>query len=455
MMDRRHNGWIVPALGIGLLGFALYGFNEHQQRSALVANALSGMQGDYHSLTYEVEEMQGDLAKALAVRAAAKQAGYLQEAGKRATAARVYAGRLPMNEWPDGTVMAFLDEVVKTTATDSENIIMRQQSTPSEQATLQTLNKGAKELSSQLRTAQSTILARAARPASVWGEPWHTATHSPVAPALSGAVHAAKPFILKAKPEASQRLSNKSAQQTLNRLAGQTVVGPAVAVERVRAFVGASGSTNGSLQPQVSRLAKNFGYKGYVVTLRQNNDAPLVYATVSLQGGHVMSLTRSPLNPSGHTWDLAQTQAAAEQFLHRQGYAGLMLQSALPYAKSVSYVYAPVSGAVALYDEPIRIKVNRGTGQVTAFDASVYWSAPKPTFSLRPRISEHSARQAISQTMATSHAQLAVVTDASSQPVLAYEFLGLMQGDTYRIDVSANTGQIIAIDKLSKVGDVS
>lgn len=451
MIRQRHNGWVVPALGLGLVGLALYGFNEHQQRATLVATAMNAEQGDYHSLAYEATEMQTNLAKALTVRAVNTEAVYLQEAGQRAIAAHVYAGRLPMSAWPDGAALSFLNQVAKTTTLDTQQISRLGRLGPADQADVRTLNKVAIAFVTELRTAQTKMLETGVLSTSGGSaSSQRQGVSRTLARGLASADRTAHAYTQEHKDSFAGHQSSEHGQgQT--RLYHERVIAPAMAIASVRAFDD-QGPRQGVVLPraQVTRLGAGYGYKGYLVTLAARSGQPSVYAGVSLHGGHVMWLTRSSGAAAGHKTDLAQAQVTAQHFLDSHGYRGLALVATSEYDNRTSLSFAPVQENVAFYDKSVRVKVNMATGQVTSFDATSYWMQPPPTFSLHPQVTERSALRSLTPGMTAQNIRLAVISAPSGQQVLVYDVLAHKQGDTYRVYISAASGQPVSIDKLSQ-----
>ncbi|MCY0874985.1 MAG: germination protein YpeB [Firmicutes bacterium] len=455
MMNRRSNGWVIPALGIGLLGFALYGYNEHQQRATLVASAMNGLKGDYHGLTYEVEEMQTDVAKALAVSLPTAQTRYLQDASRSATAARVYAAKLPINDWPDGAALSFLDRVIQSTTADAQEIARTKRWTAKDRAEMVTLQQGSTALAGKLRAGQGTLLATGAiKAAPTTTSKTHSGNASSMATALSNADQATRVYVAQNKGPLTGRQSSEQGQDA-SRLDQGRAIAPGQAAILVEGFLRGQQGQLAQLKPKVSRLSASYGYPGYLVTLGMSGKAPLVYATVSAHGGHVMWLTQEPGPTSGHVWDVPQARQAAVTFLRQHGFGGLTLMTSSSYANSTTLTYAPMRQGVAMYDQPIHVKWNLASGQMTSYDATSYWTKDWPSFSLTPKVSERTAVAALAPDMAVQGARLAVIENPSGQQVLVYDILSHRQGDTYRIYVSATTGQVVTIDKLTKVGDLS
>lgn len=447
-MIKRTPGWVAPALAMGLLGFALYGYNEHQQRSAMIALSGNHIQADYHGLAFDVDEMQDDLAKAQVTQTPELVSGLLEEAGRRATAARVFAARLPLNAWPDGAAMTLLDHTTTLTAHMASTITAGQRLTSEDQKQLHSLYLAATELDQQLRTAQTGVMAENSQSLLTTGSPSSANSRGgALTSVLSKADGTARQFTelghgtLTGERSADKLTSFPALQQ------GQ-IISASAAIRLVRKFSSVADRVD---QATVERLGAGYGYPGYLVTLPNlgPNRMPLT-AGVSLHGGHVIWLS-APETGSGVRLSSAQATKSAEAYLHSHGYSGVDLLDTDRYGEVGVFTFAPVKSKVAMYNQTLLVKVNLGSGHITGFDASAFWTAATPKVqTLQPTITEAIAKRGLAPGMKAEHIRLAVIAAIRLQPRLVYDILGRTQDNTFHVYVDAHSGKAINIEKVTK-----
>lgn len=441
-MRQPYHYWFIPALAVGLAVIGLYAYNENARRSAAVFQLENTYQGAFHGLAYHVDEMQDALGRALAASKPAVKARELQMADRFAEAARGDASRLPAAFYPTGSLQAYLGAVSDRTSYAVEGLASGRSISKEEGDQLQALLHSGTLLDAKLRAVQNESLNNRYR-------------FSPAGVVFEDRAWSKNPVYLRMKQldrSAAAFVGNlpgfhsKSFASAGTRTGPQKQVDAAEAAKIARRFL----SVSSDRQTVVQKLGPGAEIPGYVATVYQKRgDAEPAFVTVSGSSGEVLWMTRPATNP-GAGVDFSRAGALAERFLRDRLHQGFALIEATQSGEHGDYRFVPLRSGAILYNYPVFVKVNLKNGQVVGYDAAQYLNRPLPSVSLRPTLSVARARNLLAPGFQTDGARLAVVDSVLGQPTLAYDFLGRLNGATYRVFVNAKSGTEIGVQKLSK-----
>jgi len=449
MMSRHKMGWVAPALALGLFGFILYGFNENQQRSAMVAQFASQEKAEYMGLAFDADEMQDDLAKAIVTTTPEMRSTMLQRAARSATSARVFAAHLPEYAWSDGATMALLDRVTSDAESFSAQLAGGRSLSTTDLSKLQTLYSASTKLEKQLRLGEGRVQQADLRDA--FAQDAGAAARRPGGDAMSSALKGvdmvAKATLTSAtKPSEGRRSTLQPSVAGTSLWKGPIISGADAIAIAYRVVPGVE-----RMQGTVTRLGAGYDYPGYLVTfMNPRQSATPITASVSLHGGHVVWFISPQVDGAALRTGMLQAPATARHYLLGKGYGTFETVDVHPYGGVAMVTLAPVRHGVVFLNAPILVKVYLSTGAIRSVDASAYWLSGDVPTALRPQIAVMKARSALSPAFRVEEEQLAVVDEANQRPALVYDFLGRTTDNTFHVYVDAMTGKTVNVDKLTK-----
>lgn len=103
--------------------------------------------------------------------------------------------------------------------------------------------------------------------------------------------------------------------------------------------------------------------------------------------------------------------------------------------------YAATQDGVLLYPDLIKVKIAMDTGEICSVECTGYIFNHTERTNLAGTISEDEAKENLSKDMKLEKVRLAVIPTNSNKEVLAYEFKGSIEGNTFLIYINANTGK--------------
>ncbi len=448
-MKNQRSMWLIPVLAVGVLGFGLYGYQEHQNRTTALQLAENQLQGSYHRFASHLNLMQASLAKVLVTTEPHSVERELSNAVKETSGAVANLEALPSRLSHGGALMEYLTHTSAYLNQLQLSHLGGKALTASEQQKLTQLNRQAtrlKQSASQtqadlIRHARSFPLTSAAVAVGMNVNNIGAQTHF-------DALDAAAKQMLGENRRTHLDPAQAVPTKTASALTAGSVVTSHQAVQIAQRFLGVVPAQS----QRVQKLGSGFPYQGYLVTLNQGTKERDSVA-VSVHGGRVIWMTRTLTGApaaKGTSSKQVNPQQIALHYLKTRGpVASLTLLRSLHSGREDSYAFAPVRQGVVIEPQVLLVKVQAFGGTVTSYDASAYYEHQSSLPSLRPRITARQAQVNLSHQFRVTANHLAIVDDATLHPRLVYVIRGQKQGSQYRVLVDASNGDQLSIERLS------
>ncbi|HHY67715.1 MAG TPA: germination protein YpeB, partial [Alicyclobacillus sp.] len=186
----------------------------------------------------------------------------------------------------------------------------------------------------------------------------------------------------------------------------------------------------------------------YSVTV-QDGQASHMFLDVTKQGGHVLWYMNDRA-VNGEKVDLSTGAAGAASWLRAHGYPVMEMIQADQTDNVGVYEFIPVERGVRLYPDKVTVKVALDNGEVIGLSAKDYVYHHRPRNLPVPTLSLAQAQQRLSPHVTVHEHHLALIPNDEKQEVLAYEFLGTIDRDTYRIYINAQNGDEEGVEKMRR-----
>lgn len=447
-MERRRVGWMIPALALGLIGVSLYGFQEHRLQSASLANLELSYQSAFHSMTYDIDELQDALGNALIPKSSSAMIGQLHIAAKDAATAEAYASRMPVTLTQNSHLQRFLGSVTQQTERLANAHTNGTAFSKKDRMEISMLYDQATQVERATRKAQSEMMVHSSpmiHVTSAFAEPVFGVTKS---------VQDQFANIAKAVPaigtgDESTALHSKSNQHVHphNKAINDSSVSPSTAKAYARFVLG----DNRQAKTSVENLGPGYGVNGYLVKVTQPSHSIPSYVAVKKSDGAILWMAREGENSSSQEkLTLMKGAKVAQRFIQNQHINNCMLISSVAYDEVGTYTFAPIHDGVRMLTEPVLVKVSLASGIVTHYDATKLLTAPPVDIALQNLLTEKQVMSELQPQYHISSVYLAMVESASHQPLLVYDMMGFTHENEVHVDIDAHTGQVVAIHKLTK-----
>lgn len=442
-MYRRVAAALAPVLLAALVVSGFWGYREHRQKQALLIKTENQYQRAFHDLTTHVDQLQDELGKAMAINSVRQRTPCLTNIWRLAFAAQADVGQLPLTLMPFHKTQEFLNNIGRL----SYQLGVRDPQTPlsdRDWTQLRSLYAQAVQVEGELRKVQGNILSHNLR----WmdAEMALSDQHKKIDNQIIDGFQALEKQVTEF-PE----VSFGPTQRTLEaRIQEQPVrdLGPEMSPERVADKVKQFLGRKGKAEVRVQESGKGGVLPTYSVTL-QEGASGRVYLDVTKKGGHVVWYMDD--RPVGaERIDLAEAASKAQSWLRAHGYPVMEMIQGDQTDQTGVFEFVPVERGIRLYPDKVLVKVALDNGEVVGLSAKDYVYHHRPRSLPSPRLTLEQAKARLSPHVTVQEHHLALIPNEEKREVLAYEFLGTIENDTYRIYINALNGDEEGVEKMRK-----
>ncbi len=178
-----------------------------------------------------------------------------------------------------------------------------------------------------------------------------------------------------------------------------------------------------------------------------SNDGTALDAQISKKGGKLI-LFNHYKDCEKDVYDAVTCEELADKYLESIGFKNMKAVWMTEGNHLVTLNYASVVEGVICYSDLIKVNVCKERGMVSGLEASSYYfnhtKRDVPTIKLT--LSE--ARKKVNSDIDIHTSRLAIIPKGEGKEILAYEFMGEKDGETYYVYIDANTGKEADIFKV-------
>lgn len=433
---------IVLAVALVVVGY--WGFQQHQQKTAIGHQAENHYQMVFHNLVYHVGQLQDELGTTLAMSSSHSLSPTLAQVWRVSSVAHNEVGQLPLALMPFNDTQAFLSKIGDFSYRLSTRNLNKRPLTNKEYKTLKTLYKRSSNIETQLRGVQAVATKKHlqwtnVKMALASGQP-HTD---------NAIIDGFKTVDKKVKgyegidwgPENAEMAKDRGAQ--FSHLKGKKIT-KQQAKKAAHKFLG----FGQNFHTTVSLTGKGADHALYSVSMQNpNNSHSTIQMDITRIGGHPVWMIRDRKSGKAKI-SLHKAEQIAAKFLKQHGKKNMVMTMSDQYSDTGSFVFVKDNSNVLIYPESIRMKVSLSNGKVVGYDATDYIAYGKNRHFKKPKLTKKQALKHLNENVDVKIVRQAVVTNDIGKEVLCYEILGTINNDTYRIFVNANTGQEEMVKKL-------
>jgi spore germination protein len=445
-MYRNLAAVLFPFAAAALVGAALWGYYEHQDKNALLIKAENQYQRAFHELTYYMDQLQSELGKA---RAAGSRSGdfrrkELAQVWRITSEAQNRINQLPLALLPFNKTEEFLDRLANFSHHISLRDFGKQPLTEKEAATLKTLHERAKELSGELRSIQEKTIRDGLR----WMD---------VEMALASEDKKMDNAIIDGFKTVDEKVSGYSEvdwgpsvmslyeKRTPAMLDGE----PADEDDIRRAAVRFLGEDPGD-RLSVTENGRGTEYASYSVRVDRPDREP-IRMDFTKAGGRLIWYS-NPRDSEDSRLSPEQAARIALEFLAEKRYGTDFVAINYDEYGHVGHVtFAAKEGDVTVYPRKLSVKVALDDGEVLGLEARDYVHEPAGQAKGEPAITEEEARSLLNPDFKVSSSAMAVVKNDFGQKVLCYEFAGSIDGEHFRVFLNAETGSEESVERIQPI----
>jgi spore germination protein len=435
---------LFPVAALLFLGAIFWGYQEHQEKNSILIKAENGYQRAFHDLSHHMNRLQDELGQTLAVSSTSygAQRKGLANVWRLTSQAQNEINQLPLTMLPFSHAESFLARINDFAYKASIRDLNKQPLTASELKTLKTLHASSADINKELGKIQDAVIQNRLRWMDV--ETALASEHNPHDNTIIDGFRTIDKKIGE-YPEADWGPSAMSQPRKFSAAAldGNTA-SPAEIRAKAESFLGYR--ELGAGQMTVSETGGKSSFKAYTVTV-PTSGGHRVQLEYTQKGGHLLwYMNTRPVHTRKLNFDTARNKAG--NFLVRNQYRNMTPVSYDEYDHVAVFTFAAVKNGVRMYNDKVTVRVALDNGDIVGLQATDHVFADKVLTPGRPKMSREEALKRLNPDFRVLEHNLAVVENDSRQPVLTHEFVGTINGGTYRIYLNADTGLEESIEKV-------
>jgi len=431
---------LIGVLTVLVIGTGVWAYQEHQEKNAILINAENNYQRAFHDLTYNIDLLHDKIGTTLAMNSRTSLSPELAEVWRLTSVAHSQVGQLPLTLIPFNKTEEFLSKIgdfsYKTAIRDLE----KEPLTEDEYNLLQSLYEQSAEIQNELREVQYLALKNNLR----WMD---------VELALASGKESADNTIIDGFKTVEKTVEGYSETDTGTIFTSMEkkeanyndLPGEEISKEEALNIAKKYTKVTSSNKTKVESNGKGSDYEFYSVSILHDDGE--VNMDITKKGGYPIWLINDR-EVKGANISLNEASIKASQFLKERNFKNMELFESAQYDHIGVFTFVTNLNHVRIYPEAIKIKVALDDGSIIGFTAEEYLGTKKIREIPKPKITEEEARKNINSKVKVMESRLAVINNRSKEEVLTYEFLGVLNNDTYRIYINAETGNEEQVIKL-------
>ncbi|MGM9925990.1 MAG: germination protein YpeB [Bacillus sp. (in: firmicutes)] len=446
-------GIIIAVLAVACIGTTYWGYQEHQEKNAILVNAENNYQRAFHDLNYQMDLLNDKIGTTLAMNTRKSLSPALTDVWRITSEAQNNVGLLPLSLVPFSKTEEFLSQIGNFTYRTAVRDLDKEPLTDEEYKYLQDLYTQSGEIRQELRKAQHLAMKNNLR----WMD---------VEQALASGKEASDNTIMdgfqtvekkvSGYSEASQygptHVSNKQKDQHYRNLKGKEI-SKEEAIEIARKFV----PFGKDAKVEIEENRKGSDFEFYSVRLSDpDSDTQLDLDLTKVGGYPIIFMNNREVKEAKIS--LNEASEKARELLKKQNYTSMELFESSQYDSVGVFNFVHVENGIRVYSDSIMVKVALDNGGIIGYSAEEYLQTNKERKQQKPALTLEQAKQKVSPKLKVMEDRLAIIANDLGDEVLCYEILGTMNDDTYRIFINATTGDEELVEKMDQTetpyGDV-
>ncbi|MFS0781360.1 germination protein YpeB [Bacillus sp. 1P06AnD] len=436
---------IIALLAVAVAGTSYYGFKEHRDKNNVIIQAENNYQRAFHDLSYQMDLLNDKLGTTLAMNTRKSLSPALTDVWRITSEAQGDVGQLPLALMTFNQTEEFLNNIGNFSYRTAVRDLEKEPLSDEEYSMLQRLYKQSKEIQNDLRQVQHTIMAKNLR----WSDVQQSMAsgNSPKDNSIVDGFNMVEKKV-GGYAEASQFgpsfVSHEQKDDQYRQIKGKEIT-KAEAEAIARKFVPYSPSAKATVIE--SRKGSDFPF--YSVTLKDSDSDRMISVDLTKKVGYpIIYMNNREVKEAKIS--LNEAAKKAKELLDKQHYTSMELFESSQYDSVGVFNFVHVENGVRVYTDSIKVKVALDNGGIIGYSAEDYLKTNKERQLSKPKLTLEEAKKKINSKVKIMENRLAIITDTGGKEVLCYEFMGVLDNETYRLFINADNGDEELVEKMSE-----
>nr|WP_285888617.1 germination protein YpeB [Paenibacillus polysaccharolyticus] len=436
---------MFPIFAVLLIGALVWGYQENQEKNAILIKAENQYQRAFHDLSFHMDKLHSEIGNTLAVHSSSQgmHRKGLMNVWRLTSEAQNEINQLPLGMLPFNETEEFLSRISKFAYQASMRDLTNEPLSKKEMGNLKTLYQNSSEIKNSLKEVQQKVLADRLR----WMDA-ETVMATQEQNNDNSIVDGFRTVNKKVKdyPELDwgPSVSSMFTKRSVKKLSGMPVSKEQIQ-EKAAKF---SNVESGKIQVQEN--GKGTDWESYTATLEHARNGKLMM-DFTRNGGKLISYSDTR-TVGAKKVSRQEAMEQADQFLVNKGYKDMKAVNYDEFGNLANITYVRKQGDTLIYPEKMSVRVGMDTGEVTGFQASDYVYEHNDERQIpRAKLTAEQARKKLNSDFKENYVRKSLIENDYSKEVLCYEFGGRINGSRYRIYINANTGMEEAVEEIKPV----
>jgi len=434
--------WIsIVVLSIGIVGTGVWGYQEHQEKNAVLIQAENTYQRAFHELSYHMDLLHDKIGSSLAMNSKDSLSPQLVEIWRLTSEAHSNVGQLPLGLLPFNKTEELLSDIGDFTYQTAVRDLEEKPLSKKEIKSLESLYKQSGEIKDELRDVQHFVLDENLR----WMDvqlALSTQDEQMDNTIIDGFETVEKQ--VKGYSESnldSTILGASSKEHEFKNLRGKKI-NEKQALEQGQALF------NVKNKQDLTATKSGDGADVPLYSVSYNNGDKNGYLDITEKGGHPLTLlVDRPVKD--RKISLHEGLQKAEKYVKDFDFEDMVIFQSNEYDDIGVYSFLHNKDGTRVYSDAIEVKVALDNGDILGFTARNYFMNHKDRDLPKPKITDKEAKEKVNEDVEIKEEHLAVIDNDLGDEVLTYEYLGVLGDQTYRIFINAMNGKEEKVEKLS------
>ena len=432
---------IISILSLGVIGTTYWGYQEHQEKNAILIQAENTYQRAFHELTYHIDLLHDKIGSSLAMNSNDSLSPQLVEIWRITADAHANVGQLPLSLLPFNKTEEFLANIGNFTYRVAVRDLETDPLNEDELATLEGLYEQSGEIKDELRQVQHTALSNNLR----WMD---------VQLALATEDEQMDNTIVDGFQTVEKKVEGYSEAANFDTLIGdhtsevhdylfvnEEPLTEEEIIERSKEIFDVKSDEN------LSITKSGDGADISVYSVSYQNEQKYGYMDITEQGGHPITLLiNRPINEKNLS--LYDGLQEATNYLEEYGFDNMVVFQSTQYDNIGVYSFLYTEDDVRIHSDSVEIKIALDDGDILGLSAKNYLMNHRQREIPQPALSPEEAKEQVNSQVEIQEEFLAIIDNEFGKEVLVYEFLGILNDDTFRIFINAMDGREEKVEKL-------
>jgi spore germination protein len=436
--------FLFPITLVALIGTGIWGYRESQEKNSVLIKAENHYQRAFHDLNNHVDKLQDEMGKALALNSRRQLSDCMTNVWRLAYAAQEDLSQLPLTLMPFDKAETFLGKIGSFAHQVGVRDLNKEPLSDKEWNTLSTLYNHAHDIRNDLAGVQNKVLNNQLRWMDV--ELAMASEDKKMDNAIIDGFQLVNKKV-EQYPEVDwgPTISNMEVRkrEKYQRLSGKNI--SAEEAKRKVAYALGRPSAKGM---NATVNGKGGDFQTISVTFKKKDGE--VYTDLTKTGGHMIFMMYDrPVKKAKLSLD--QAEQMARRFLNRLGYKNMVATSYAETGNIVALNFVHQENGIYIYPELVAIRVALDNGEIVGLQADEYVFNKISPITVKPKLTQMEAQKRVSAKLKVQKINKAYIySPITGDPVLCYEFLGMIGKEQYRIFINAMTGEEEKVERVKK-----